>query len=80
MVSTAKKNKRKAKREAVRIKHQMDPAFSGEEEDTEIAFQPIIGRQVTDLSRADPTRDSPPTPQLELELPVLPLRRHNMGL
>ena len=58
MVSTAKKNKCKAQREAVRIKHQMDPVFSGNEEDTEIAFQPIV-RPETDPSCADPTRDSP---------------------
>ena len=64
MVSTAKKNKRKAPREAVRIKHQIDPVFSGDEEDTEITFRPIV-RSETDPSRANPTRDSPPTPQLE---------------
>ena len=58
MVSTAKKNKkRKAQREAVRIKHEMDPPLSGDEEDTEIAFQPII-RPETDPPRADPTQDS----------------------
>ena len=42
----------------------MDPVFSGDEEDTEIAFRPIV-RPETDPSRTDPTRDSPPTPQLE---------------
>ena len=41
----------------------MDPAFSGDE-DTEITFRPIV-RPETDPSRADPTRESPPTPQLE---------------
>ena len=61
----AKKNKKRiAQREAVRTKHQMDPAFSGDEEDTEIAFRPIV-RSETDPPRADPTQDSPPTPQLE---------------
>ena len=35
----------------------MDPECSGEEEYTEIAFRPIV--------RPDPTRDSPPTPQLD---------------
>ena len=65
MVSTTKKNKkRKTQREAVRIKHQMDPAFNGDEEDTEIAFWPIV-RPETDHSRADPTQNSPPTPHLE---------------
>ena len=64
MVSTAKKNRHKAQREAVRIKDQMDPAFSGDEEDTEIALRPIV-RPETDPSRADPTQDSPPMPQLE---------------
>ena len=63
MVSTAKKNrKRKAQREAVRTKHQMDPVSSGGEEDTEIAFLPIF-RSETDPPHADPTQDSPPTPQ-----------------
>ena len=47
------------------MKHQMDPAFSGDEEDTEFAFRPIV-RPETDPSRADPIQDSPPTPQLEL--------------
>ena len=42
MVSTAKKNRRKAQRETVRVKHQIDPVFSGEEEYTEIAFRPIV--------------------------------------
>ena len=32
---------RRAQREAIRVKHQMDPSFSGKEEDTEIAFRPI---------------------------------------
>ena len=64
MISTAKKNKRKAQREAVRIKHQMDPVLSGDEEDTEIAFRPIVWTE-TDPSRADPTRASTSTPQLE---------------
>ena len=59
MVSTTKRNKkRKAQREAVHMKHQMDPAFSSDE-DTEIAFRPIV-RPETDPSRADPTQDSPP--------------------
>ena len=55
MVSTVKKNKkRKAQREAVRVKHQMYPAFSGDEEHREIAFRPIV-RPETDPPRADPT-------------------------
>ena len=49
MVSRVKKNKRKAQREAVRIKHQMDSVH------TKIAFRPIV-RPETD--------HSPPTPQL----------------
>ena len=64
MVSTAKRNnKHEAQREAVHIKHQMDPAFSGDEENTEIAFGPIV-RPDTDPSRAYPTQDSPPTVQI----------------
>ena len=57
MVSAAKKNKHKAQREAIRVRHQMDPVFSGEEEDTEIAFRLIVRPEV------DP---SPPTPRLAL--------------
>ena len=38
----------------------MDPEFSGEEEDTEIVFRPLVRPET------DPTRDSPPTPQLVL--------------
>ena len=34
MVSTAKKNRRKAQRDAIHVRHQMDLGFSGEEEDT----------------------------------------------
>ena len=49
MVSTAKRNRRRARRE-----HQVDP---GEEEDTVIAFRPIVRTE---------TRDSPPMPQLFL--------------
>ena len=52
MVSTAKKNRRKAQREAaVRIRHQMDPECSGGEEDTEIVFRPIVQPET------DPTHD-----------------------
>ena len=40
----------------------MDPVSSGGEEDTEIAFRPII-RSEADPPHADPTQDSPPTPQ-----------------
>ena len=65
MVSTAKKNtKRKAQREAVRTKHKMDPVSSGGEEYTEIAFRPIVQSEM-DPPHADPTQDSPPTPQPE---------------
>ena len=55
MVSMAKKNRCKAQRVAIPVRHQMDPMFSGEEEDTEIAFHPIVRSDV------DP---SPPTPLL----------------
>ena len=65
MVSTAKKNKkRKAQREVVGTKHQMDPVSSGGEEDTEIAFRPIM-RSEADPPHADPTQDPPPMPQPE---------------
>ena len=50
MVSAAKRNRRRARRE-----HQVDP---DEEEDTEVAFWLIVRPET------DPTRDSPPAPQL----------------
>ena len=42
----------------------MDPVCSGSEEKTEIAFRPII-RFEMNPPHADPTQDSPPTPQPE---------------
>ena len=52
MRSAAKRSRRKIQREAARGKRQMDPGFSGEEEDMEIVFHPIG-------PAADP---SPPAP------------------
>ena len=59
MVFTAKKNKHKAQREAIRVRHQMDPRFSGEEEDTEIVFRPIVRPEVNYSSPRLPSPGSP---------------------
>ena len=65
MVSTAKKKRRNAQREEIRVRHQSDPCFSGEEEDTEIAFHPII-RQEVDPSPSAPL-PSPGSPDSSAE-------------
>ena len=63
MVSTAKKNRHKAQREAaVRIRHQMDSECRGGEEDTEIVFRPIVQPET------DSIHDSSPTPSAAMDI------------
>ena len=65
MVSMAKKTRRKAQREAIRVRHQMDLRFTGEEEDTEIAFRPIVQQ---DVDPSPPTSlPSPGSPDASVE-------------
>ena len=61
----AKNTRRKAQREAIRVRHQIDPSFSGEEEDTEIAFRPIV-RPDMDPSSTTPL-PSPGSPDSSTE-------------
>ena len=79
-----RKNRRKAQRDAIHVRHQMDPGFSGEEEDTEIAFRPIVWPDV-DPSPSTPlpspgSSDSSAEPQYGVVLDMVQKLNSEMNL